>query len=58
MCPRAIAGARNEISLLKCCLLEFHIERHGNVAVVPWGADLRMVEQALRNLAEGSDGRE
>lgn len=58
MCPRAIAGPRNEISLLKCCLLEFHIERHGNVAIVPWGADLRMVEQALRNLAEGSDGHD
>jgi hypothetical protein len=58
MCPRAIAGARNEISLLKCCLLEFHIERHGNVAVVPWGADLRMVEQALRDLAQGSNGHD
>ena len=33
MCPRVIAGERNQISLLKCCLLEFHIERHGNVAV-------------------------
>ncbi len=52
MCPRVIAGERNQISLLKCCLLEFHIERQGNVAVVPWGADLGMVEQALRDLAE------
>jgi hypothetical protein len=54
MCPRVIAGERNEISLLKCCLLEFHVERHGNVAVVPWGADLGMVEQALRDLAGGN----
>jgi hypothetical protein len=54
MCPRVIAGERNEISLLKCCLLEFHVERHGNVAVVPWGADLGMVEQALRDLAESN----
>ena len=56
MCPRVIAGERNEITLLKCCLLEFHIERHGNVAVVPWGADLGMVERALRDLVEGIDG--
>ena len=55
MCPRVIAGERNQITLLKCCLLEFHIERHGNVAVVPWGADLGMVERALRNLVEGTD---
>jgi hypothetical protein len=55
MCPRVIAGERDEITVLKCCLLEFDIERHGNVAVVPWGADLAMVERALRNLAEGAD---
>jgi hypothetical protein len=55
MCPRAIAGERNQITLLKCCLLEFHTERQGNVAVVPWGADLGMVEQALRNLIESLD---
>jgi hypothetical protein len=56
MCPRVIAGERNEITLLKCCLLEFHVERHGNVAVVPWGADLGMVERALRDLVEGING--
>jgi hypothetical protein len=55
MCPRVVAGDRNQVTLLKCCLLEFHIEQHGNVAVVPWGADLSMVEQALRNLAERVD---
>jgi hypothetical protein len=55
LCPRVIAGERNQITLLKCCLLEFHTERHGNVAVVPWGADLGMVEQALRNLVERTD---
>ena len=55
MCPRIIAGRRNEVTLLKCCLLEFHTERDGNVAVVPWGADLAMVEQALRNLVQGID---
>jgi len=51
MCPRVIAGGRQEMCLVKCCLLEFHIERDGNVGVVPWGSDLEMVERALRDLA-------
>ena len=34
--------------------LESFAQRHGNVAVVPWGADLGMVERALRDLAEGN----
>lgn len=51
MCPRVIAGRREEPTLLKCCLLEFHIETEGRVATVPWGADLKMVEEALRLLA-------
>jgi hypothetical protein len=51
MCPRRLAGNRTEPTLLKCCLLEFDIERDGAAAIVPWGADLKMVENALRLLA-------
>ena len=51
MCPRKIAGTRTEPTLLKCCLLEYHVEQDGPIAVVPWGADLAMVESALRTLA-------
>jgi hypothetical protein len=51
MCPRLIAGKRSEPTLLKCCLLETHIEEDGAIMVVPWGADLAMVEAALRKLA-------
>jgi hypothetical protein len=50
MCPRAIAGKRNALTILKCCLLEFGIERDDNVMVVPWGSDLAMVEQALKEI--------
>lgn len=50
MCPRAIAGKRSDRTLLKCCLLEFDIERDGEVMIVPWGADLAMVERALKEL--------
>jgi hypothetical protein len=52
MCPRRIAGERTEPTLLKCCLLETHIEQDKNIMVVPWGADLAMVEGALRKLSE------
>ncbi|HEX9131795.1 MAG TPA: hypothetical protein VF844_05850 [Ktedonobacteraceae bacterium] len=52
MCPRRIAGERKEPTLLKCCLLETHIEQDKNIMVVPWGSDLVMVEAALRKLSE------
>ena len=52
MCPRRIAGGRKDPTLLKCCLLETHIEQDKNIMVVPWGADLAMVEAALRKLSE------
>jgi hypothetical protein len=51
MCPRRLAGAPDELTLVKCCLLEFHWERDGSVVTVPWGADLAMVEEALRELS-------
>jgi len=50
MCPRRLAGPRERLTMLKCCLLEFDIERDGNVMIVPWGTDLAMVERALRRL--------
>ncbi len=50
MCPRRIAGARSEPTMVKCCLLEFDIEREGQVMTVPWGTDLAMVERALKQL--------
>lgn len=51
MCPRRLAGTSDVPTILKCCLLEFDIEREGNTVVVPWGADLALVEQALKELA-------
>jgi hypothetical protein len=52
MCPRRIVGQRGEPTLLKCCLLETHIEKDDQMMVVPWGTDLAMVEAALRKLSE------
>jgi hypothetical protein len=55
MCPRVIAGSRGEPTILKCCLCEFDIEREGEVMVVPWGANLSMIERALRELSHDID---
>lgn len=55
MCPRQLASAATRPTLLKCCLLEFDIDYDGTTATVPWGADLAMVEKALRLLAQGVD---
>ena len=51
MCPRRLTPASDRPTLLKCCLLEFDIELEGQTVIVPWGADLAMVEQALALLA-------
>jgi hypothetical protein len=53
MCPRRLTSLSDRPTLLKCCLLEFGIEQDGATVVVPWGADLPMVEEALRLLSRG-----
>lgn len=55
MCPRRLAAESDRPTLLKCCLLEFDIERDGDTVIVPWGADLALVERALRLLTQGAD---
>jgi hypothetical protein len=49
MCPRELARARDHAgpTLTKCCLLEEHVERDGLTVVVPWGASLAQVREAL-----------
>ena len=54
MCPRKLVQDDGSLTLLKCCLLENHIEVDGRQAVVPWGADLAQVEEALLKLVNHS----
>ena len=57
MCPRRLAMTSARPTLVKCCLLEFGLEQQDSTVVVPWGADLAMIEQALVLLAkEQHDG--
>jgi hypothetical protein len=53
-CPRTLASVSGPL-LTKCCLLEDRIEIDGDVVVVPWGASLEQVRQALVALARRSD---
>jgi hypothetical protein len=50
-CPRNRTSPSEALVLTKCCLLETTIECEGNRALVPWGATMRHIEQALRYLA-------
>ncbi len=49
MCPREIGGSAGPM-LRKCCMLETDIDVKGQIATVPWGADLTHIEAALRAL--------
>jgi hypothetical protein len=53
-CPKTLAAVSGP-RLTKCCLLEDHIEIDGDVVVVPWGASLEQVRQALVALARRCD---
>jgi hypothetical protein len=50
MCPRVRTGWPAEPTLLKCCLRERGIETAGEAVVVPWGATLEEVREALHRL--------
>ena len=52
MCPRERTNDDGSLQLIKCCLLEEHLEQDGHRAIVPWGANLKQVETALRSLVE------
>jgi len=50
MCPRQLVKYNEQATILKCCLLEYDFEQQGNVMTVPWGTDLKLIENALRQL--------
>jgi len=54
-CPRrfmdADGAAGAELVLSRCCMLDEGMERHGDTALVPWGATLEEVRNALHSLA-------
>ena len=52
-CPRRLIGADGSadgLTLTRCCMLEEGLEQHGHMVMVPWGATLTEVHEALRAL--------
>jgi hypothetical protein len=56
MCPRKLAQEDGSPTLVKCCELEDNIELDGEWAIVPWGANLGQVEDALKALVMKKEG--
>ena len=50
LCPDRLISLSDEVTLLRCCLIERGLRVEGNRAVVPWGTNLSEVQQALRAL--------
>ncbi|HWC27982.1 MAG TPA: hypothetical protein VG474_15435 [Solirubrobacteraceae bacterium] len=53
LCPRLRAERPAAPTLVKCCLRERGIETDGELVVVPWGATLEEVREALHRLVPG-----
>ncbi len=51
VCPRRLAAGLPGVVLTKCCLLERDIHVEPGLAVVPWGASLSQIGEALAALA-------
>lgn len=51
ICPRKRTGGTGAL-LAKCCLLESHIEIDDGRVIVPWGASLAQIFEALTTLVE------
>ncbi len=61
-CPRRLMDAAGDLGgsglvLSRCCMLDEGMERHGDTAMVPWGATLEEVRDALQSLAGSGHDR-
>ena len=57
-CPRRLISANEPIGgliLSRCCMLDEGHEQSGHTVMVPWGATLAEVHEALRSLAGSGD---
>jgi hypothetical protein len=56
MCPRKLVADDGTPTMLKCCLLEDHLEVEGCQVIVPWGANLSQVEEGLKLVVSLANG--
>jgi hypothetical protein len=52
LCPKKLFAADRALALMRCCMVERSYKLSGNVAIVPWGADLPLIEDAIRALLD------
>jgi hypothetical protein len=52
LCPKKLFVGDVALGLMRCCMVERQFEISGSVAIVPWGAELPLIEQALRALLD------
>ena len=58
-CPRRLISADESVGgliLIRCCMLDEGHQQSGHTVLVPWGATLAEVHEALRSLAGSGDG--
>ena len=52
LCPKKLFVAGDELALMRCCMVESSFELCDNLAIVPWGAELSLIEDAIRALLD------
>lgn len=52
MCPKRLAGEVDTPTIVKCCELQSGYDIDGKLAIVPWGARIEDIVQAMRHLLE------
>jgi len=52
LCPKKLFAAGGALALMRCCMVEKSVDLSGHVAIVPWGAELSLIEDALRALLD------
>jgi len=56
LCPRKLFAMDGSLTLMRCCMVENGFELSGRTAVVPWGADRSIIENAFLALLGILDG--
>jgi hypothetical protein len=52
LCPKRLFKANGALALMRCCMIEKSFNLSGHIAIVPWGAELSLIEDALRALLD------
>jgi hypothetical protein len=58
LCPKRLFAGDGSLALMRCCMVENGFEISGRVAVVPWGAELSLIEDALQALVDCGESKE